>query len=240
VVVSYGGSSALAKQIEAGAPADIFISADVDWMDHLDQRHLLAPRTRTTLLRNALVLIAPASSSRVLKIGLGFPLATALGGKKLAMANPESWPSGRYGKSALEALGVWASVERQVVPAENVRVALALVSRGEAAYGFSPDHSLFRRGGRLEPVARGESAVGLIPCPTCERRVGKTRIRISPLSDALLGGARARVRQPWRSLCLPHIDALFSCRSRSRLTRPRSDIPSSRRPSKRRRIPVPG
>jgi molybdate transport system substrate-binding protein len=136
VVVSYGNSRALAKQIEAGAHADVFISADVDWMDYLDQRHLLAPRTRTVLLRNTLVLIAPASSSRVLKIGLGFPLAAALGGKRLAMANPESVPSGKYGKSALEALGIWGAVERQVVPAESVRVVLALVSRGEAAYGI--------------------------------------------------------------------------------------------------------
>jgi len=136
VVVSYGGSNALAKQIEAGAPADLFISADLDWMDYVDQRHLLAPNARFNLLRNTLVLIAPSSSSSTLKIAPNFGLAAALGTEKLAMANPDSVPAGKYGKSALEALGVWASVEKQVARAETVRVALVLVSRGEAPFGI--------------------------------------------------------------------------------------------------------
>jgi molybdate transport system substrate-binding protein len=136
VIVSYAASNTLAKQIESGAPADIFISADLDWMDYLDQRHLLAPGTRYNLLRNSLVLIAPASSSAVLKIAPNFGLGAALGSDKLAMANPDSVPAGRYGKSALESLGVWSSVEKQVARAENVRAALALVSRGEAPFGI--------------------------------------------------------------------------------------------------------
>ena len=136
VIISYGASNALAKQIEAGAPADVFISADLDWMDYLDQRHLLAPNTRFDLLRNTLVLIAPASSNTTLKIAPNFGLAAALGTEKLAMANPDSVPAGKYGKSALEKLGVWASVEKQVARAENVRAALALVSRGEAPFGI--------------------------------------------------------------------------------------------------------
>jgi molybdate transport system substrate-binding protein len=136
VIVSYGASNALAKQIEAGAPADIFISADLDWMDYLDQRNLLAPKTRLDLLRNTLVLIAPASSATTLKIGPNFGLAAALGNEKLAMAHPDSVPAGKYGKSALEKLGVWTSVEKQVARAENVRAALALVSRGEAPFGI--------------------------------------------------------------------------------------------------------
>lgn len=136
VVVSYGGSNALAKQIEAGAPADLFISADLDWMDYVDQRHLLAPNARFNLLRNTLVLIAPSSSSSTLKIAPNFGLAAALGTEKLAMANPDSVPAGKYGKSALEALGVWASVEKQVARAETVRAALVLVSRGEAPFGI--------------------------------------------------------------------------------------------------------
>ena len=107
VIVSYGASNALAKQIEAGAPADIFISADLDWMDYVDQRNLLTPNTRFNLLRNTLVLIAPASSKSTLKIAPGFGLAAALGTEKLAMANPDSVPAGKYGKSALESLGVW-------------------------------------------------------------------------------------------------------------------------------------
>jgi len=136
VIVSYGASSALAKQIEAGAPADIFISADLDWMDYLDQKHLIAPKGRVDLLRNSLVLIAPSSSTAQLRIGPNFELAAALGKEKLAMADPDSVPAGKYGKSALEKLGVWTSVEKQVVRAENVRAALALVSRGEAPFGI--------------------------------------------------------------------------------------------------------
>jgi molybdate transport system substrate-binding protein len=136
VVISYGASNALAKQIEAGAPADLFISADLDWMDYVDQRGLVIPSTRANLLRNSLVLIAPAASKSTLKIGPGFGLAAALGPNKLAMANPDSVPAGRYGKRALEYLGVWAGVEKQVARAENVRAALALVSRGEAPFGI--------------------------------------------------------------------------------------------------------
>ena len=136
VVVSYGASNALAKQIEAGAPANLFISADLEWMDYLDQRRLLAPGSRVNLLRNTLVLVAPAGSSTALKIGPGFDLAGALGTGKLAMANPDSVPAGKYGKAALESLGAWSKVEKQVVRSENVRAALALVARGEAAYGI--------------------------------------------------------------------------------------------------------
>jgi len=136
VIISYGASNALAKQVEAGAPADMFISADLDWMDYVDQRKLLAASTRVNLLRNTLVLVAPSSSHPSLKIGPNFGLAGALGQEKLAMANPDSVPAGKYGKSALEKLGVWTSVEKQVARADNVRAALALVSRGEAPFGI--------------------------------------------------------------------------------------------------------
>ena len=136
VVVSYGASNALAKQIESAAPADAFISADEDWMNYLDQRKLVMPGTRVDLLRNTLVLIAPASSKAALRIGPGFGLPAALKQDKLAMANPDSVPAGRYGKSALESLGVWGGVEKQVARAESVRAALALVSRGEAPFGI--------------------------------------------------------------------------------------------------------
>jgi len=136
VVVSYGASNALAKQIESAAPADAFISADEDWMNYLDQRKLVMPGTRVDLLRNTLVLIAPASSKAALRIGPGFGLAAALKQDKLAMANPDSVPAGKYGKSALESLGVWGSIEKRVARAESVRAALALVSRGEAPFGI--------------------------------------------------------------------------------------------------------
>jgi molybdate transport system substrate-binding protein len=135
VIVSYAGSNALANQIEAGAPADIFVSADVDWMDYLDTRGLLAPGTRRDLLRNRLVLVAPAASGSALKIGPKFALAASLGPDRLAMANPDSVPAGKYAKAALEALGVWASVENKLARTENVRAALVLVARGEAPFG---------------------------------------------------------------------------------------------------------
>lgn len=136
VIVSYGASNALAKQIEAGAPAQVFISADLDWMDYLDSRKLLAPGSRVNLLRNSLVLIAPAGSRSSLRIGPNFALADALGTERLAMANPESVPAGKYGKASLEALGVWASVEKKIARTENVRAALVLVARGEAPFGI--------------------------------------------------------------------------------------------------------
>ena len=136
VIISYAASNALAKQIEAGAPADIFISADLEWMDYVGQRNLIAPGTRVNLLRNTLVLIAPSSSKTAVKIAPNFALAGALGADKLAMADPDSVPAGKYGRSALEKLGVWSSVEKQVARAENVRAALALVSRGEAPFGI--------------------------------------------------------------------------------------------------------
>jgi molybdate transport system substrate-binding protein len=134
--VVYAGSNALAKQIEAGAPADLFISADEEWADYLDTRRLLKPATRVNLVGNALVLVAPTASNASVRIGPGFDLAGALGGGKLAMANPDSVPAGRYGKSALEALGVWKSVERQVAGTDNVRAALSFVARGEAPLGI--------------------------------------------------------------------------------------------------------
>lgn len=136
VIVSYGASNALARQIESGAPADAFIAADLDWMDHVEQRRLLVANSRFNLLGNSLVLIAPASSNVTLRIAPKFGLAAALGPDKLAMANPDSVPAGKYGRRALETLGVWSGVEKQVARAENVRAALALVSRGEAPFGI--------------------------------------------------------------------------------------------------------
>jgi molybdate transport system substrate-binding protein len=136
VRVSYAASSALARQIEAGAPADVFISADLEWMDYLAARGLIRPETRANLLGNEIVLIAPASSQVRLTVAPNFPLAESLAGGRLAMADPTSVPAGKYGKAALEALGVWRSVAEHVAPAENVRAALLLVARGEAPLGI--------------------------------------------------------------------------------------------------------
>jgi molybdate transport system substrate-binding protein len=136
VVGSYGGSDTMAKQIENGAPADIFISADIDWMDYLAGQGRIKPETRVNFLGNKLVLIASAGSAPTLAIGPNFPLAQALGNGRLAVANPASVPAGKYGKAALEALGVWASVEDRLALAPDVRAALEIVCRREAPLGI--------------------------------------------------------------------------------------------------------
>lgn len=134
--ISYAASSALAKQIEQGAPADIFVSADLAWMSYLSEKKLTRKDTEVRLLGNRIALIAPADSPAATEIAPGFDLAGLLGDGKLAMANVESVPAGKYGRAALEKLGVWASVEDDVAQAENVRAALALVSTGEAPLGI--------------------------------------------------------------------------------------------------------
>lgn len=135
-VISFAASSALARQVEAGAPADLFVSADEQWMDYLAQRRLIQPRSRLSFLTNSLVLVAPAASSVRLTIAPRFPLARALGAGRLAMGDPNSVPAGKYGKEALTRLGVWPSVQGKVAAAENVRAALVLVSRGEVPFGM--------------------------------------------------------------------------------------------------------
>jgi len=135
-ITSYAASSTLAKQIEAAAPADIFISADLDWMDYLANKNLINPETRANLLGNRLVLVAPVDSPVKLSIGPNFALAPALGNGRLAIADPSGVPAGKHGKAALEALGVWSSVADKLAPAENVRATLLLVSRGEAPLGI--------------------------------------------------------------------------------------------------------
>jgi molybdate transport system substrate-binding protein len=136
VTTSYAASSALAKQIEAGAPADVFISADLDWMDYLAGKRLITPETRSNLVGNRIVLVAPKDKAKPVEIKTGFDLAGLLGDSRLAMGSVDSVPAGKYGKAALEKLGVWAAVAPKVAGVENVRGALALVSRGEAAYGI--------------------------------------------------------------------------------------------------------
>ncbi len=134
--VSYAASSALAKQIEEGAPADVFMSADLDWMKYLSDKNLIKANTETKLLGNSIVLVAPAETTTEAKIEKGFALAGLLGDGRLAMANVDAVPAGKYGKASLESLGAWASVEGKVAQAENVRAALALVSTGEAPLGI--------------------------------------------------------------------------------------------------------
>lgn len=134
VTISYAGSNALARQILQGAPADVFISAAVNWMDEVEKGGLVL--ARRDLLGNSLVLIASGKDAPAVSITPGFDLAGLLGDGKLSMAMVDAVPAGQYGKAALEALGVWKTVEGAVAQSENTRAALALVSAGEAPFGI--------------------------------------------------------------------------------------------------------
>lgn len=136
VTISYAGSNQLAKQIIEGAPADIFLSAAVNWMDAVDQAGLVVPGQRRDLLGNDLVLIAHGTDASPVEIGPELDLAALLGGGMLSMAMVDAVPAGQYGKQSLEALGLWAVAEPLVAQSENVRAALALVATGEAPYGI--------------------------------------------------------------------------------------------------------
>jgi molybdate transport system substrate-binding protein len=152
--ISYAASSALARQIEQGAPADVFISADVGWMDYLAGKGLIQAGSRVDLFTNHLALVAPKDSSVRLTLKRGFPLAQALGGGRLAMAGPEV-PAGRYGEASLKGLGVWDQVKDRTARGENVRATLQFVARGEAPLGIVYDTDALS-----EPAVR---IVGLFP-----------------------------------------------------------------------------
>jgi len=156
VTFSYAASSALARQIEQGAPADLFASADLDWMDWVQARNLIRTGTRRTLIGNTLVLIelttVPATA---LPIAHGFALAAAIGDLRLATGNPQSVPVGRYAQQALTSLGVWDQVRPRLAGTDNVRAALALVARGEARFGI-----VYATDARTEPRVR---VVGTFP-----------------------------------------------------------------------------
>ena len=146
--IAYGASSALARQADAGAPAELFLSADLDWIDWLAQRRRLAgPPVR--LLANDLVLVAPAASQAQVRIAPGVDLVRALAGGRLALADPRAVPAGRYARAALEGLGAWKAVEPHLAPAADVRGALALVARGEAPLGI-----VYRTDALAEPRVR--------------------------------------------------------------------------------------
>ena len=136
VTVSYAGSPSLARQIAQGAPADIFLSANVGWMDALAEEGLIEPASRVTLLGNSLVLVAPADSAIALRIAPGVDLAAALDGGRMAIAETSAVPAGIYARAALQSLSMWDSVAGRLAQAENVRAALALVSRGETPLGI--------------------------------------------------------------------------------------------------------
>jgi molybdate transport system substrate-binding protein len=189
--ISYGASSALAKQIEAGAPAQIFISADLDWMDYLEQRKLLRPGTRRNVLGNRLVLIAPAGSAVMADLRPGFPLAKLLGDGRLATADPAHVPAGKYTKAALEKLGVWDPVAGRLAATENVRAALALVARGEAPLG-----TVYSTDAAAEPKVRVVATFpdGLHPAIVYPAALTSAAPASGAAADflALLGSAAAR------------------------------------------------
>jgi len=136
VKFSFAASSTLARQIEAGADAGLFASADGEWMDYLQSRQLIRPDTRRDLLGNRLALVAPADSKLKLTIAPRFGLAAALGSGRLATGDPDSVPAGRYARAALRTLGVWDDVADRLVRADSVRTALAFVARGDAPLGI--------------------------------------------------------------------------------------------------------
>ena len=207
VAISYAASPGLAKQIEAGAPADIFFSADLNWMDYLAQKDLINNASRQTLLGDTLVLVAPKDSVVVLTIGKDFPPPRSPSGPTASWRWPsvDSVPAGKYGKAALTSLGVWDAVSPRVAQAENVRAALALVARGEVPLGivYGTDAKsepavkvvgrLSRRKPPQNPVSRGVAHVGeargsqiprlsrLLP-----RRSRSSRPRGSPFGQAKL------------------------------------------------------
>ncbi|MCA3634051.1 MAG: molybdate ABC transporter substrate-binding protein [Methylobacterium sp.] len=147
--LAYAGSNALARQIEQGAPADLFLSADLDWMDALAAKNLLRPETRSNLLANRLALVAPVESKATITLQPGADLAVLLADGRLATANVDSVPAGKYAKAAFEKLGLWVSVKDRLAQTENVRAALLLVARGEASLGVT-----YATDAAAEPKAR--------------------------------------------------------------------------------------
>ncbi|AUW56755.1 molybdate ABC transporter substrate-binding protein [Sphingobium sp. SCG-1] len=192
-VISFGASSALARQIEAGAPADLFLSADEPWMDAIAAKGLIRQGTRAAFLTNRLVLIAPAGRGAAMAIRRGFPLARALGSGRLAIADPDAVPAGRYGKAALMALGVWPSVSGRIAISEDVRAALALVERGQTPLGV-----VYETDARASKAVR---IVGVFPAATHPPI-------IYPL--AVLGTAKNRDAEAFRRFLLsPQAKAIF-------------------------------
>jgi molybdate transport system substrate-binding protein len=156
VVASYAASSALMKQIEQGAPADVFLSADIDWMDYGVKHHLIKSDTRENLLGNRLVLIAPKDSKiGNVTIAPGFDLAALAGSGRIATGDVRAVPAGLYAKAALEKLGIWSSVESKIAMAENVRAALILVARGEAPLGI-----VYETDAKVDPSVK---VIGVFP-----------------------------------------------------------------------------
>jgi molybdate transport system substrate-binding protein len=177
VVVSYAASSALMKQIEQGAPADVFISADLEWMDYGSQKKLVKDDTRVNLLGNKLVLIAPKDSKTGnVTIGQGFDLAKLTGDGRVATGDVRAVPVGKYAKAALEKLGSWTAIEPKMAMAENVRAALALVGRGEAPLGI-----VYETDAKVEPAVK---IVGTFPADSHQPITYPVALTVTAKPDA--------------------------------------------------------
>jgi molybdate transport system substrate-binding protein len=188
VVASYAASSALMKQIEQGAPADVFLSADIDWMDYGAKRGLIKNDTRFDLLGNRLVLIAPKDATiGDVNIGPGFNLAALAGDGHVAVGDVRAVPAGLYAKAALEKLGAWAAVEPKLAMAESVRAALVLVSRGEAPLGI-----VYETDAKVEPAVK---IVGVFPADSHPPIVYPVALTATAKSDAGSYLAFLRTRQ---------------------------------------------
>jgi len=191
VVISYAASNNLIKQIEQGAPADIFISADLDWMDYGKEHNLIDVQTRSNLLSNKIVLVAPKDATFTLNIARSFDLAAALKGGRLAMANVDAVPAGKYGKAALEKLGAWDGVKDKIAQADNVRAALLLVSRGEAPLGI-----VYQTDAASEPAVK---IVGTFPedsHPPITYPIALTKTSTNPDARAFLTYVRSAAARP--------------------------------------------
>ena len=191
VVISYAASNTLIKQIAQGAPADIFISADLDWMDYGQQENLINAETRSNLLGNRIVLVAPKDAAFTLNITRGLDLASALKGGRLAMANVDAVPAGKYGKAALEKLGAWDGVKDSIAQADNVRAALLLVSRGEAPLGI-----VYQTDAASEPAVK---IVGTFPEDShlpITYPIALTKTSTNPDARAFLNYVRSAAARP--------------------------------------------
>jgi molybdate transport system substrate-binding protein len=191
VVISYAASNTLIKQIEQGAPADIFISADLDWMDFGEKNNLIKAESRSNLLGNRIVLVAPKESTLTLNITPRFDLAGALKGGRLAMGNVDAVPAGKYGKAALEKLGVWDSVKDKIAQADNVRAALQFVARGEAPLGI-----VYQTDAASDPTVK---IVGTFPedsHPPITYPIALTKTTTNPDAQAFLAYIRSPVAKP--------------------------------------------
>jgi len=194
VVTSFASSSTLAKQIEKGAPANVFVSADEPWMNFLEERKLIEPGSRFDLLDNKLVLIAPATSAvNKVEIGPKFELLKLVGDGRLATGDPDHVPAGKYAKAALEKLGLWGDLESKLARTADVRGALALVERGEAPFGI-----VYSTDAAVTPKVR---VVGVFPSDTHPKIVYPAAL--------VAGKASPEARRFIESLKSPEAKAVF-------------------------------